>query len=241
MRALSETAPLLLVVEDLHWADAATLDFVAGLAPRPLLRLLPDRDLPPVDAAVAHPITELARARARAPRRRDRARALRLRRRRRVSAGAPRTRRRASRARRPPESLSAGNPLFLHALVDELVESVAFTITHDGGHLADDADRLLADLPESLRAFVASEAARLPHPLRRVVEAASVIGTDALVPELATMLARPPAEVADACERLASVGRIFRRAGEGTWHDGSRAGRYAFPHTAHRASSTTAP
>ncbi len=237
MRALSETAPLLLVVEDLHWADAATLDFVAGLARSPApLRLLLIATFRPVDAAIrAHPITELARALVLERRAAEIALAP-------FDADGVAAYLRARLGRGDAhlelaarlESLSAGNPLFLHALVDELVESGAFTITDDGWHLADDADRLLADLPESLRAFVASEAARLPHPLRRVVEAASVIGTDALVPELATMLARPPAEVADACERLASVGRIFRRAGEGTWHDGSRAGRYAFPHTAHR-------
>ena len=237
LRGLAESAPLLLVLEDLHWADAATLDFIGALARSPSpLRLCIVATFRPVDAAIReHRITALARELVRerhavelplAPFDEPSIAAYLGAR---LGPGAP-----PARLAARLEALSAGNPLFLRALVDDLLEAGAFVSGPTGWQLADDADRLLAELPESLRAFVASEAARLPHPLRRIVEAASVIGTAALVPELATMLGQPPAKIADACERLASIGRLLRRAGEGAWPDGSVVGRYAFPHAAHR-------
>ena len=237
VRALAESAPVLIVLEDLHWADVATLDLIGAFARSSApLRLCVVVTFRPVDAAIReHPITLLARELVRERHAHEIPLApfdeasiaayLGAR----LGPGAPPA---AFAARL--ESLSAGNPLFLRTLLDELVEAGAFEHGPDGWHLVDGADRLLAQLPESLRAFVASEAARLPAPLRRVVEAASVIGTEALVPELATMLERPPEDVADACERLASIGRLLRRTDEGTWPDGTVVGRYAFPHAVHR-------
>ncbi len=237
LRDVADTAPILLVVEDLHWADLATLDLLRALARTPgPFRLLVVATFRRADAAMRdHPVTALARD-LRHERHADEialgpfdAAAVGSYLTTRLGAGTIATDLAAR-----LESLSAGNPLFLGALVDELVENGAFTRGPDGWRAADDADRMLEDLPESLRAFVASETARLPHPLRRIVEAASVIGPAVLVPELAVMLARTPAEVTEACEQLATIGRLLRRAGEAVWHDGRTVGRYAFPHASHR-------
>lgn len=236
-RELTTLAPLVLVIEDLHWADSMTLDLLAALArTRAAPRLLVLATFRPVDAAIhEHPITararELTRERhaveiALAPFDVDDVAAYLQ-----ASLGdgalpdgvAVRL-----------ENLSAGNPLFLRALVDELIAGSAFERRAGAWVLAPGADRRLAELPESLRAFVASEIERLPPALRRVVEGASVVGTEALVPEVATTLALPMNDVAEACERLASIGRIFRRAGHGRWPDGTMVGRYAFPHASHR-------
>ncbi len=236
MRALADLYPLVVLVEDLHWSDRATLDLLAALAraagPWRLCVLATFR---PSDATLReHPVARLAAELVREARAVEiplgpfpvaavaAYLAARL-------GGAP-----------PPalaprlEALSAGNPLFLRALVDELLATEAFAAVDGVRRLADDAAHVLDELPESLRVFVAGEAARLPARLRRVVEAASVLGDHALVPDLATAVARPVPEVAEDCEQLAGVGRLFRRIGDASWHDGTSVGRYAFPHASHR-------
>ena len=62
--AAAVEAPLLLVIEDLHWADPATLDVLAALAQRASpARLLVVGTYRPVDAVVhAHPVARMARA-----------------------------------------------------------------------------------------------------------------------------------------------------------------------------------
>ncbi|MGH2437103.1 MAG: AAA family ATPase, partial [bacterium] len=61
VEALSQELPLVMVLEDLHWSDAATLDAISLLAQRrDLARLLIIGTYRPVDAAIAeHPIKRL--------------------------------------------------------------------------------------------------------------------------------------------------------------------------------------
>ena len=63
LEALSKESPLILVLEDLHWSDHATLDFLSLLArrnePAPLMIVASYR---PVDASQrAHPVTLIHR------------------------------------------------------------------------------------------------------------------------------------------------------------------------------------
>jgi predicted ATPase len=237
MRALAERFPVLLVLEDLHWADPASLDLIAALARgggnAPLLVVGTFRA---VDATISqHPVTALARELGREQRAVaiplapfDHATVAAYLEARLGMGGVP-----AALAARLEEQ-SAGHPLFLRALVDELLVRGAFERTAEGWRATTRVEDLLGELPESLRAFVETELERLPAELRRVVEVASVAGTEALVPELAAAMSLSTAETEDACERLASVGRLLRRASETRWHDGTDVGRYAFPHVSYR-------
>ena len=228
--------PLVLLVEDLHWADLATLDLLAALA------RAPGRSA----CSWSRPsVTPTPRSR---PSRHARSRASSA-----ASGAPPRSRsapfddaavadflrarlgaRRAAPDCSPRlDALSAGNPLFLRRARRRARRGGAFTAPTDGWQLADDADRLLADLPESLRAFVASEAARLPHPLRRRRRGRERDRRRRARPRARDRPARPAGRVADAASTC--IGRpLLPPRRRGGWHDGSHAGRYAFPHASHR-------
>ena len=117
--SLGERQPLVLILEDMHWADRSTRTFVAFLArslrqERVLLRAhLPHRRAPP-PASTAPAARRARAARARAP---DRARAVRPRR---AGRGARATSSARSPARQLVERLyerSEGNPLYTEELL----------------------------------------------------------------------------------------------------------------------------
>ncbi len=228
LQALAADRPLVLVLEDLHWADLATLDLVVHLARRPiagpLLLLATYRHADAV--AGAHPVAALGRELAAE--------------RRAIAVALPSLERRAVArylearlgGRVVPalvtlmEARSAGNPLFLGSLVGELVERGGL-VRHAGAwRLAPGVDGARVAWPATLRDFVRRELERLPPRERAVVEAAAVAGVEFGADEVARALGRPLAVVADACVRLARVGRLLRAA------DGRAA--FAFVHAAHR-------
>jgi DNA-binding NarL/FixJ family response regulator/tetratricopeptide (TPR) repeat protein len=169
--AVAHARPLALVLDDLHWADHATLELLPELAREaetaPLLVVAVYR----TDAVPrGHPVRTMREALRRARRLREiaveplgRADALRL------------VERRLGTA--PPAALgaaicerTAGVPLYVEALVEALRARPGFdpTGTQLGGELP---------LPETVRDAILARVDALPAPARRVAEAAAVAGT----------------------------------------------------------------
>ncbi len=171
----AQTQPLLLVLEDLHWADGSTLlltEYLAPLLPEMPVRIIGTYRDDEVDAS--HP---LARVIAQLGRRRllDRISL------RRLSFGGVRSMVEALAGQPPPEQLvrvidseTEGNPFFVEELYLHLAES---------GVLLDESGRIRADLavdeasvPESIRLVVGERLARLSRPTRETLVAAAVTG-----------------------------------------------------------------
>ncbi len=240
LRTAAARRSLVLVLEDVHWSDLATLDLLAALARRPVAApLLILATYRRVDAADrAHPVVPLALELARSGAAEELAlgpldgRA----------AGNYVAARFASAelafalADRLTEQ-SAGNPLFMRTLIDELVARGAILRGADGWHLAGGATKL-DELPKTLREFVGAELDTLPPPVRDVVEAASVSELAFTAPELAAAIAADAPAVERTCERLVKRGRLLRVAADvgGDVDGGAPAGvrRYAFVHAAYR-------
>lgn len=238
VRALARTRPLLLVLEDFHWADDESLDLLAALArdadPVPLMVVVTFR---PADPAMQeHRVVATARALLRERRavevpiapfdEPDIATYLEAR----LGFG--------TRELRLSERLlhqSSGNPLFLRALVDELLEREAIIRTERGWEVTAHGSVRLDQLPTTLRTAIQWGLEALSLELRAVLEGASVVGVEFTAPEAAAASAVEPDVAEDACERLAGRGRLLRRAGEVRWIDGNTVERYAFPHASHRA------
>ena len=188
--------PLVLLLEDLHWADDGTLDFLAQLARA-------DRDVPILVLAVARPTLFERRPEADGGLRRriDLA-----------PLGGDASRLLAAELLKklsplPPEledwvaGRAEGNPFYMEELIKMLVDHGAIAITGDAWTLH--ADKLpAAKLPTTLTGVLQARLDALPRPERVALQEASVIGPVFWDRALAALDAEAPAAL-PALERRA--------------------------------------
>ena len=221
--AIAATAPLLLVLEDLHWADDSTLDLLAALLrrrePAPLLVLGTFRPggEPPVaalvnDLSVRELCDELP-----------------------VGRLSPRSVAAYVEKRFPaapaPDGLAdvlaqrtGGNPLFMRNLLDHWLAEGALAEHAGTVRLMRSRESLEAGVPPTLRAHIRDQLEGLPDEDAEVLRAASVAGRDFSVDTLAAALERDREEVEARCAALAQRTPLIER----------RDGGHGFPHDLHR-------
>jgi DNA-binding winged helix-turn-helix (wHTH) protein/tetratricopeptide (TPR) repeat protein len=232
LESLGGQSTVVLVLEDLHWSDAATTDLLSYVAQRPdPARLLVLGTYRPAEASVyEHPIREVAQT-------------LRLRRRcldlaldslsladvrryllTRFGSEWP------SVARLIHER-SDGNPLFVIAIVDELIRRGQLTQSETSWTLAAPESQRDLAVPDDVLEMIAEQFQRLPDDERSLLEAASVAGIDFEADTVARAMGRDAEEVEALAERMARS-RLFlsivRRAADG---EGAR--HYEFAHALH--------
>ena len=191
-------APMILVIDDLQWADQASINLWGRLArsvsQMPLLlvgtmRPVPQREdlrslrrtasdavrlrLTGLDkAAVAELVTSLVGA-------------------------------------KPEEKLlrladaAAGNPLYVIELFAALARSSSVTVTATGA-----AVLAGGSAPDSLAAAIADRLGFVSGPVREVLRAASLLGMDFAVPELAAVLSRRVADLVPAVDEACAAGAL---------------------------------
>jgi DNA-binding CsgD family transcriptional regulator len=104
---------------------------------------------------------------------------------------------------------AAGNPLYLTELVAALARSSSLTITAAGAaELASDS------APSSLSAAIADRLGFVAGPVREVLRAAALLGTDFAVPDLAVVLGRSVADLIPAVDEACAVG-VLAESGHG--------------------------
>ena len=188
--------PTILVIDDLQWADQASITLWGRLARSarqlPLLlvgmmRPVPQRDdllalrrvvgdtarlqlTRLTDAAVAELVTNLA-------------------------GGVP-----DERLLRLADG-AAGNPLYITELVAALTRSSSVTITGAGS-----AELTNDSAPDSLSAAIADRLGFVSGPVREVLRAAALLGVDFVVPDLATVLDRGVADLVSALDEACAAG-----------------------------------
>jgi len=232
IESIGSQSTVILVLEDLHWSDAATTDLLSYVAQRPdPARLLVLGTYRPAEAsAYEHPIREVAQT-------------LRLRRRcveLALDSLSLADVRRYLQARFGDEwpsvarlifERSDGNPLFVVAIVDELIRR---------GQLARTETRWTLDLPDRQRdlavpddvvEMIAEQFQRLPDDERSLLEAASVAGVDFEAATVARAVGRDAEEVEALAERMARS-RLFLSIVRGA-EDGEGARHYEFVHALH--------
>ena len=221
--AVCAAVPLVLVLEDLHWADDSTLDLVAALLrrrePARLLLLGTYRsEGEPAVVELAHELVVRGLCEELPVGRLD-----------------PRAVAAHLQTRFPsaplPDGLaevlarrSGGNPLFMRNLLDHwLAEG---TLAERAGAVALERPRsaLEAGVPPTLHAHIRDQLERLPAADAELLGAASVAGRDFSVETLAAALERDREDVASRCAALARRTRLIER----------RDGRLAFPHDLYR-------
>jgi DNA-binding winged helix-turn-helix (wHTH) protein/predicted ATPase len=237
LEVLTATQPLILVFEDLHWADASTLMLLSALAHRreaarllilgtfrsteatpagsPLARLLRDLAEHHLSQEIAVSLLDAnaiaAYLTARFP--------LRL------------------FPTRFPALLyqrTEGNPLFVVSLLQDLLARGIVTQSESTWTFNGDVDTVLHETPGEIRQFVLNQGTRLHPKSHRVLEAASVAGLEFAAAEVAAALETTVAEVEEQCAGLAGQQQFLRRAGVGEWPDHTLSARYTFLHAVYQ-------
>ena len=237
IETLSSEAPLLLVLEDLHWSDYSTLDLISYLARRrDPTRLMVIGTYRPVDVIVAdHPLKGVKRELQAHGLCRDLA----------LECLSEETVAEYLTARFPGHQFPArlrrtvyqrteGTPLFLVNLVEYLVDQKAIVEEHDAWKLRVDLLEVERGIPSNLRELIEKQIERLSPDERAVLEAASVAGMDCSSVAIAAGLDAPEDWVEKHCEELARRHQFLSPAWLVELPDGTVTQRHRFIHVLYR-------
>jgi DNA-binding winged helix-turn-helix (wHTH) protein/predicted ATPase len=230
---LTATRPCVLVLEDLHWSDTATIEWLAyvGRRRRPA-RLLVLGTYRPIEALVrAHPVramvqdltvhgygAELALGEW-------------------SEAGVAAYLAQRGAGAAVPAALvrllaqrTDGHPLFLVTVVDELIRQERLRVGPEGWTLAGGLDTVTGGVPQSIRHWLERQVAQLSPADQELLAAASVVGVEFAVAAVAAGVRQPEEDVEAQCDALARRQQLVQARGMAVWPDGTVTARYGFRH-----------
>lgn len=228
---LARERPVILCLEDLHWADYSTLDLIAYLAQLPPARcLLIGTYRPAQDGSVAETLARLHDT----LRSRGLCTDLVLEHLGVEAVGEYLTARFGAASARPGlaaalHERTRGNPLFVVQVADALSEQ-GLAPARDGALQLDFDEPLRRILPLSTVQHIEAEVDRLPHFARTLLEAASVAGVEFAVAAVAEATGQDVVQVESSCLGWARKRRLLRVAEEQEWPDGTRTATFSFIH-----------
>ncbi|MFN0169545.1 MAG: AAA family ATPase [Bryobacteraceae bacterium] len=233
LEVLTARAPLILVLEDLHWSDTATLEWLRyTVRRRDPARLLVLGTYRPVEAVLRnqalrnlaaelrpHPhcaeivldylsgdaVEEYVRQRC---------------------GNIPRLHELVDVLRRR----TGGHPLFLTTIVDELMRQQAQDGAEERGFAAGDPIACAKLIPASVRQFIEHRVHIVSGQDQSILEAASVAGDPFCVSAVAAATAMPEDTIEARCAGWSGEGQFLTADGTMTWPDGTVSARYRFRH-----------
>ncbi|MBI3795554.1 MAG: AAA family ATPase, partial [Deltaproteobacteria bacterium] len=233
LEVLTATQPLLLVLEDLHWSDTATLAWLAAVARRPdPARLFVLGTYRPADViAHSHPLRGLVQE----------LRTHRLCREVRLNPLSGDEVREYVRLRLASTAAADelglylyqrtdGNPLFLTASVDSLIQQGL--VVEDQGHwvVRGDLAAIANTVPEDVQQLITNQIEALSAAELLLLAVASVSGVSFTAAGVAAGGRQELELVGAACERLAQRGQVIEGGRLEEWPDGTLTARYSFRH-----------
>ena len=240
LERLTAKDTLVLVLEDLHWSDVATLDLLAAIAQRPEpARLLIVGTYRPAEAIVRAPAF---RAMMRELEGRGLCEQLDL------ELLTPGDVAAYVSARIDGESTedvatavyerSDGNALFMVNLLEHLIEAHAIR-RRDGHWVVDGASAALTQIPQGLRPFIERRLDALSDEDRELLEVASVVGVEFAAAAAFAGLPhsgeeQDPERIETRLESLVSHAHLIDPCGTTEWPDGTLTARYRFGHALYR-------
>jgi DNA-binding winged helix-turn-helix (wHTH) protein/tetratricopeptide (TPR) repeat protein len=127
-----------------------------------------------------------------------------------------------------------GNPLFMTTVVNSWVTHGSVKEKDAVWNLRGSVEELSFGAPEGLREVIEHELVELDALDQEVIEAASVAGPEFSPAAVAAALDRSDHEIEARCDALARAGRFISASGTHEWPDGTICERYAFFHNVHR-------
>jgi DNA-binding winged helix-turn-helix (wHTH) protein len=125
---------------------------------------------------------------------------------------------------------SRGNPLFLVRLAEHLVEQGWLERREEGWALTVDVADVGTSLPPSLQRTIEAQIEELTDPDERLIGAAAVIGEEFLAVDLAAVADQVIDDVEAACTELSRCGQFLKLGEDAISADGVATTRYAFRH-----------
>ena len=232
LETLTAETPLILVLEDLHWSDHATLDLVSLLARRraPAQFLLLGTFRPVETIVHSHPLRTVAQDLQREgrgvilpldPLNAEAVTAY-------LAARFPGHRLPGALARWLCERTD-GNALFLVTMVSALVERGVLTEHAGHWYLQQTLDAVDLGVPEGVRPLLEQQLERLPTEVQQVLEVASVAGVTFADAAVAAGLEAPADQMETWCEALTRY-QVLQPVGLTQWPDGTVTTHYTFTH-----------
>ena len=234
---LTVEQPLVLVLEDLHWSDGSTLDWLAYIARRrQRARLLVIGTYRSVDAIVrAHPVHQISQE---------------LRRQRQAEGvvldylSEPEVevylRHRLGNGvlqeglARVLHQRTDGNPLFLVTLMDEVVRRGVIEQSAPGWELARAIEAIATEVPETVQQLIEQQLDHLPPEDQELLEVGSIEGAQFSATAVAVEGTQVVEEIEVRFDALARRGQFVRTLGLEDWPDGTVTARYGFIHALYR-------
>jgi predicted ATPase/DNA-binding winged helix-turn-helix (wHTH) protein len=240
LEELAAEKPLILILENIHWADDATLDAISALAQRRMpAKLMIVATIGSHETGAGHPVGRLRQN-------------LSMQRLCTELALSPLTKAHTAELLRRklgesalPSSLDAfvhqhaeGNPLFALAILDHLIAERFLVQAGSGPEARWELRAPLVQsetgVPAELAQMMEVEIARLSAAEQRLLEAASLISVAFPAWAVAAALEEDIAATEDACDDLARRVSFIRRAGHDELPDGTRSAFYVFAHGLYR-------
>ena len=125
---------------------------------------------------------------------------------------------------------TGGNPLFLVNIVEDLVSHQLISMQKGTWVAADRAEHLIDGVPETLRTLISRRINALPDSCNLILETGSVVGLEFSVAAISSALESTNVEIERECEKLAEQGLFIEPRAVETWPDGTISGRYRFQH-----------
>ncbi|HEX6974911.1 MAG TPA: AAA family ATPase, partial [Vicinamibacterales bacterium] len=235
--ALTAHAPLVLVLEDLHWSDYSTLDLISYVARRRrAAHLMLVGTYRPAELIVSgHPLKSVKQE-LRAKQQCDELQLESL-------TGGLIARHLAERfpGHQFPAALGVliherteGNPLFMVNSIDHLVAEGLIGSDEHGWRLTAPIETIELGVPDSIRQLIETQFDRLHPDDQRLLEAASVAGTEFSAAAIAAALGDGVADVETRCEQLSRRHQFIRNCGTQVLPNGTSASRFGFVHAVYQ-------
>jgi predicted ATPase len=241
VEAMTARRPLLLVLEDLHWVDYATLDLLTYLARRlGPSRLLVLGTYRPVEVLLrGHPLQAVKQELARHGQAVELplelltaaqvAHYLALRCAGRTDLSPP-----IQRLAQIMYHRTDGHPLFMVTIVEHLIHCGVLRERAGQWEVQPEAAAAILEVPASVRQMIEQQFDRLSPEQQRVLEVASVAGSSCAVAAMAAGLDLTMEAVEDFCAGLAQRRQFLVASGIEAWPDGTVTERYDWQHALHQ-------
>lgn len=233
LEVLTTEHPLILVLEDLHWSDTATLEWLSYVARRhDPARLLIIGTYRPVDIIVRHhPLRQLLAE----LRTHKNGAEIVLDYLSEASVEAYLQQRLnekpyPSDLRRLLHQRTTGNPLFLATVIDELVRRQLLVEKEDSWMVSGDVSAIARIVPTSLEHLIHQHVEPLSSDDQAILETASVVGPSFSVAAVATGVEQGEAEIEARCTTWTRQDQFLYAEGVETWPDGTVTACYRFRH-----------
>ena len=241
VETMTAQVPMILWLEDLHWADASTIDWIAAFAGRPdparvlLIGTFRPAGLSPGVQALPAIIDGLrlkgcgreielsglderafaAFVEGRYP-------------------AAPGAEARLHQLAALMRAHTGGNPLFASLVLADLVNRRVLVEEEGGWSTQGEPTSVILGIPEDVSRVIERQLDRLDAGARDILRVASVVGVECGAATVSAGAGRSVADVDDTLGELARQKQFVMESGTEEWPDGTVAARFAFVHSLHR-------